>query len=144
MNEIESTVAQRPLPEVDGVSQAYWEAAARGELLYQECPEGHRQLYPRALCATCGAEPTWQRASGRGTVHTYTVVRQNWAEPFKGLVPYVVAMVDLEEGPRMMTNITDCDPDDVHVGMAVEAWTVVVEDGLGIPFWRPAAEAGGR
>ena len=52
-------------------------------------------------------------------------------------MPYVVAMVDLEEGPRVMSNLTDCDPEDVHVGMAVEAWTVVVEDGLGIPFWRP-------
>jgi uncharacterized OB-fold protein len=135
------SVARRPLPQPDNVSAAYWEAAARGELLYQECPAcAHRQLYPRALCTSCAAEPAWRRASGRGTVHTFTVIRQNWAEPFGDLVPYVVAIVELEEGPRMMTNITNCHPEDVHIGMAVEAYTVPVEDGLGMPFWRPAPD----
>jgi uncharacterized OB-fold protein len=71
-------------------------------------------------------------------VHTFTIVRQNLAEPWRGLLPYVVAMVELEEGPRMMTNITGCDPEDVYIGMPVEAYTVEVEEGLGLPFWRPA------
>jgi uncharacterized OB-fold protein len=53
-------------------------------------------------------------------------------------VPYVVAIVQLEEGPRMMSNITPCDPASVRVGMAVELYTVKVDDGIGIPFWRPA------
>jgi uncharacterized OB-fold protein len=89
------------------------------------------------MCTACAAEPAWIEASGRGTVHTFTVIRQNWGEPFKSLLPYVVAMVDLDEGVRMMANVTDCAPDDVRVGMAVEAYTVKVEDGLGIPFFRP-------
>jgi len=138
-----STVAppleERPLPEPDNVSSVYWEAAARGELLYQECPScGHRQFYPRAMCADCGGDTGWQQASGRGTVHTYTVIRQNWAMPFRELQPYVVAMVELDEGPRMMTNVTGVAIDDVHVGMPVECYVVKVEDGLGLPFWRPA------
>jgi uncharacterized OB-fold protein len=141
---VAATLAARPLPEVDEVARPYWEAAARGELLYQACPAcGHHQLYPRALCTACGAEPVWQRASGRGTVHTFTVIRQNWAEPFRGLAPYVVAIVELAEGPRMMTNITDCDPDQVEIGMAVEAYGLAVEDGLGITFWRPAPDSDG-
>ena len=131
----------RPLPLPDTVSAAYWRAAAGGELLYQECPTcGHRQFYPRALCVRCGAEPAWQRAGGRGRVHTFTVIHQNWAAPFHELVPYVVAMVELDEGPRMMSNVTHCDPAVVHIGMPVEVYTVAVEDGIGIPFWRPVSE----
>ena len=71
------------------------------------------------------------------TVHTFTVARQNWAEPFRELAPYVVAIVELDEGPRMMTNITGCAPDDVRIGMRVEAYTIAVDGGLGVPFWRP-------
>jgi hypothetical protein len=89
------------------------------------------------MCTACAAEPVWVEASGRGTVHTFTVIRQNRGEPFRSQLPYVVAMVDLDEGVRMMANVTDCAPDDVRVGMAVEAYTVKVEDGLGIPFFRP-------
>lgn len=132
-------VSERPLPAVDNVSQQYWEAAARGELLYQECPGcGHRQLYARPCCMSCGADAEWKQASGRGTVCTFTVIRQNWAQPFHSMAPYVVAMVDLEEGVRMMSNISHCEPEDVYVGMPVEAYIVKVEDGMGLPFWRPA------
>jgi uncharacterized OB-fold protein len=130
----------RPLPQADNVSQTYWAAAAEGRLLFQECPKcGNRQFYPRSMCTACGETPEWKEASGRGTVHTFTIIRQNWADPFRGLQPYVVAMVEMEEGPRMMTNLTDCDPDTVSIGMAVEAYVVKVEDDLGLPFWRPLA-----
>jgi uncharacterized OB-fold protein len=133
----------RPLPAPDNVSETYWKAAADGELLFQECPKcGHRQLYPRALCTVCAAGPEWRRASGRGEVHTFTIIHQNWAPPFRDLVPYVVAIVQLEEGPRMMSNITPCDPASIAVGMPVELYTVKVEDGIGIPFWRPAVGSG--
>jgi len=132
-------VEGRPRPEPDHVSAPYWEAAARGVLLYQECPAcGHRQFYPRAMCTACAATPAWREASGRGTVHTFTVIRQNWAEPFRGLLPYVVAIVELDEGPRMMTNVTHCDPEDVVIGMVVEAYVAPVEDGLALPLFRPA------
>ena len=132
-------IGERPLPAADNVSTVFWEAAASGELLYQECPTcGHRQFYPRAMCAACGGDVEWRPASGRGTVHTYTVIHQNWASPFRDLRPYVVAMIELEEGPRMMTNVTHVAIDDVHVGMPVECYAVQVDDGLGLPFWKPA------
>jgi uncharacterized OB-fold protein len=132
-------IAGRPLPEADNVSAPFWAGAAEGKVLYQECPKcGNRQFYPRAMCTACAATPEWREASGRGTVHTYTVIRQNWANPFKDELPYVVAMVELDEGVKMMSNITDCEIDDVHIGMAVQAYTEKVEDGLGIVFWRKA------
>lgn len=130
----------RPLPQPDHVSKTFWEAAAEGKVLYQECPAcGNRQFYPRAMCTDCAAEPEWREASGRGVVHTYTIIRQNWAKPFREELPYVVAMVELEEGVKMMTNLTDVEIDAVEVGMPVEAYTVKVEDGLGVIFWRPSS-----
>ena len=134
-------LADRPLPQPDHVSAPFWSAAAEGKVLYQECPAcGNRQFYPRAMCTDCAAEPEWRVASGRGVVHTFTVIRQNYAKPFRDDVPYVVAMVELEEGVKMMTNITDVDIDAVEVGMPVEAYTVNVEDGLGVIFWRPTSK----
>jgi len=129
----------RPLPRPDNVTAPYWEAAARRELLIQRCPAcGHRQFYPRALCTVCGANPEWERASGHGTVHTFTVIRQNYAKPFRDELPYVVAMIELDEGPMMMSNVTHCAPDDVRIGMAVEAYFVTADDDIGVPFFRPA------
>lgn len=130
----------RPLPKPDHVSAPFWKAAADGRVLIQQCPAcGHRQFYPRALCTSCAADTEWVEASGRGTVHTFTVIRQNWAKPFVDELPYVVAMVELEEGVKMMTNITDCEIDDVHIGMQVEAYSAIVDDEVGILFWRPAS-----
>jgi uncharacterized OB-fold protein len=129
----------RPVPAKDPVSAPYWEAAARGELLIQRCPAcGNRQHYPRAVCAQCGATPEWERVSGKGTVYTYTVIRQNHARPFRDELPYVVAMVELEEGPRVMGNV-DGPVDDVHIGMPVEVYFQTAEEGLGVPFWRPVS-----
>jgi uncharacterized OB-fold protein len=133
----------KPLPQPDNVSRRYWAAAARGELLIQECPDcGERQFYPRALCASCGGEPEWLTASGRGVVHTFTVIRQYGMPPFVDELPYVVAMVELEEGPMIMGNVTGGSVDDVHIGMAVEAHFTKVDDDIGIPYWKPVGVGG--
>jgi uncharacterized OB-fold protein len=130
----------RPLPRPDAVSQPFWEAASRGELVIQECPScGHRQFYPRALCTACGATPGWLVCSGRGVVHTFTVIRQNHARPFRDELPYVVAIVELDEGVRMMGNVTGCPVEDVHIGLPVEVYFEPAAERIGVPFWRPAA-----
>jgi uncharacterized OB-fold protein len=129
---------ERPLPAPDRVSAPFWAAADEGRLLYQECPAcNHRQFYPRAVCTACGADPEWAEASGRGVVHTYTVVRQYGAPPFRDELPYVVAMIELEEGVRMLGNVTDCDVDAVEIGMPVQAYAIAVAEGVAVPFWRP-------
>jgi len=128
----------RPVPDPDALSAEFWSAAATGELRYQECPEcGHRQHYPRLLCTACGSTPRWQASSGRGTVHTFSVVRKNLAPPFDTLAPYVVAVIELEEGPRMMGNVTHCAPEQVFIGMPVVAYAVLARDDIGVPFWKP-------
>ena len=135
--------ACRPLPEPDNTSAPYWAAAAEGRLVFQRCTEcGHAQFYPRPLCIRCAGDVEWEDASGDGTVHTFTVIRQNLAPPFGELGAYVVAMIDLAEGPRMMSNVTHVGPDEVHVGMGVTAYSVKVRDDMGLPFWRPSSVEG--
>ncbi len=136
-----SDLGERPLPAADDFGAPFWAAAAEGRLLIQHCAAcGHRQHYPRPLCTACGATPEWERASGRGTVHTFTIIRQNGAPPFRDELPYVVAVVELEEGPRMLSNVTGCAPEDVHVGMEVVAYAVRVDGDIALPFWEPSPE----
>ena len=129
----------KPIPDPDATERPFYQAAARGELSFQQCPEcAHRQFYPRALCTVCGAVPEWATASGRGSIYTFTILRQYHAENFRDELPYVVAMIELEEGVQMFGTLTGCDPANVRIGMSVEAYAVEVEDGIAIPFWRPA------
>lgn len=136
----------RPLPAPDKASADYWAATAKGELIVQQCTScGHRQFYPRLLCTECAGEPEWIRCSGRGVVHTYTVIRDN-----KTMLgePYVVAMIELAEGVRMMSNVTDIHPDDVRIGMPVQVHFAETDADLKIPLFRPigvdAQRRGGR
>ena len=103
-------------------TRGYWEGADRGELVLQRCRACETvQHRPRAVCARClSSDIEHFVASGLGTVYTFTVTHQNQMPGFRDACPYVLAYVDLEEGPRLMTNIVDCDPEAVSIGMAVE------------------------
>lgn len=130
-----------PTIETDGEWKPFWDATRGGELIIQQCPTcGHRQFYPRNLCVACGASPEWLVTSGRGTVYTYSVVQQYMLPPFKNMLPYVVVMVDLDEGVRMMGNLIDIDVDEIRIGMAVEVAFVSAREDLTVPYWRPVRE----
>lgn len=110
------------LPEVDAFSRTYWEAAAEGRLLVRRCGAcGRAHHYPREFCPYCWSEDVrWERASGRATLYTWSVVHRNDLPPFGERTPYVAAVVDLDEGPRMMTEVVDCDGGGLRVGMGLE------------------------
>jgi uncharacterized OB-fold protein len=128
----------RPAPVPEPEAAEYWAAARDGRLLVQRCGTcGHTQLYARDRCLACRGPVSWEEASGKGTIYTFTVIRQNYARPFKAWMPYVVALVDLAEGPRLMTNVVGVDPDDVRVGMAVRAKFETVSDDAGIVLFEP-------
>ena len=133
-----------PLPYASWESRGYWEGAARGELVLQRCRScGTLQHKPRGVCATClSGELEHIVASGRGHVHTFTVTHQNQVPPFRDAVPYVLAYVELEEGPRLLTNVVGCDPAAVRLGLPVvlDAATQVRDDGeaFAVPRFRPA------
>ncbi|MEU3488869.1 Zn-ribbon domain-containing OB-fold protein [Streptomyces massasporeus] len=94
-------------PEPDAFTRTYWDAAAEGRLLIRRCGDcGRAHHYPREFCPHCWSEDvTWETASGRATLYTWSVVHRNDLPPFPDRVPYVAAVVELAEGPRMMTEI---------------------------------------
>lgn len=95
------------VPEPDAFTRTYWDAAAEGRLLIRRCGAcGRAHHYPREFCPHCWSEDvTWETASGRATLYTWSVVHRNDLPPFSDRVPYVAAVVELAEGPRMMTEI---------------------------------------
>ena len=115
------------LPKPGPESIVYWDGCRRHELLIQCCIDcNHFQFYPRIICTSCMSQNVeWIKASGRGQVVSYTVVRRPVSAAYKAETPYVVALVQLEEGPKMMSNIVNCDPANVKIGLAVE---VIFED----------------
>jgi uncharacterized protein len=136
---LQETIGLRALPAPDNASRYYWQSAAEGKLVVQRCTTcGVYQFYPRSLCASCAGETEWVDATGRGTLHTYTVIRQNRSPAFAALSPYVVGIVELDEGVKMMSNIVDCEIDQLEVGMALEVLLLKAADDVGLPFWRPA------
>jgi uncharacterized OB-fold protein len=111
------------VPTIDSASAPYWEAARQGRLLIAECTVcGRVHHYPRPFCPHCWSEDVHPvQATGTGTLYTYSTVYVNDLEPFKERLPYVAAIVELAEGPRLMTTIEGVDPDGLRVGMPVTA-----------------------
>ena len=114
------------LPPETEVSRPYWEGCRAGELRMQYCAACDRyQFYPRIVCSHCGGgELSWRAVSGRGRIASFSVVRRAISPAY--VAPYVVALVELAEGPCMMSTIIDCEPEDVAVGaevtVAFEPW----------------------
>ena len=92
-------------------------------------------MYARPHCLVCRAPVEWIEASGRGSVYSYTIIRQNPSRSFRHLLPLVVGLVDLAEGPRLMTNIVDCQPDEVRIGAAVQVRFEPVSDQAALPLF---------
>ena len=132
---------KRPLPRPDEPdTREFWAATKEKEFRYQQCRDCDQIVfYPRRHCTGCtSGNLEWKVASGKGAVYTYSVVRQSYHPFFRNLVPYAVAWVDLEEGPRVLTNIVGVeDPlNDVAIGQAVQLEWEEYED-LSIPLFRP-------
>ena len=117
------TAYAKPLPKPTPWSRPFWEAARRHELVVQQCNDCKAHIfYPKMFCPRCmSGNLGWLRASGRGTVYSYTVIEANPPSAFAQDVPYVVAVVRLEEGVQLMTNIVGCRPEAVRCDMPVEA-----------------------
>ncbi|GAA4491718.1 Zn-ribbon domain-containing OB-fold protein [Rhodococcus olei] len=130
-----------PLATPNALSQIFWEGCRRGELLYQAFDDSSTpQFSPTHRSRVSGSrEFTWKTSRGSGIVYSYTVVWRPQTPAFE--VPYVVAIVELDEGYHMISNIIGCEPDDVHVGQRVQVEFHVVDDDVALPYFRPADEA---
>lgn len=133
-------------PKVDDTNEHYWRGGADGELRLLRCASCGYWLHPPApVCRAClSRDLAVQAVSGRGAVHSYTLNHQPWNPTMPH--PYAIVVVDLEEGPRLLTNLVDCDPDGVRVGLEVEVCFEVIGEGdreVHLPQFRPAEVAGG-
>jgi hypothetical protein len=127
-----------PTPEADTL--AFWEAARQERLLIRHCRScGAYSYYPRPFCPKCWSEDVeWFEASGNGSLYTWSVIYSNDMPPFNERLPYVAAIVDLAEGPRMMTNVVECPFDQLRIGMALQVVFRAISDDFTIPVFVPA------
>ncbi|GFG50216.1 DNA-binding protein [Mycolicibacterium agri] len=125
-------------PIVDADSEAWWAAVQQRKLMVTACAAcGRKSLYARPFCPHCWSEDVaLSPATGRARLYTWTVVHQN-AAPFDSRTPYVVAMVDLEEGPRLMTQLEGCAADDLRPDLELTAAFREDDDGFVVPVFRP-------
>ncbi len=134
-------------PPVGPESGPFWEATREERLLVQWCTACDRGIFfPRVLCPFCGGAGAleWREASGRAKVHAAVVEHRPEAAgaAFAQGEPFCIALVDLEEGVRMMTNVVGCPPGDVHTGMPVTVTWEPLRDGRQLALFRPAASPG--
>ena len=131
---------RKPLPHIDEENRPWWEAVQRHELYVQKCREcGDLRFHPRALCTSCLSPRTeWIRCKGAGKIYTFTLTNQNQAGGFRDALPYVMAWVEIDEGLKMLTNIVDCPPEQVKIGMPVEAVFDDVTPEVTLVKFRPA------
>lgn len=127
-------------PEIDDTTSEFWAAAADGRLVADRCGDcGTLAPYPRGFCPACwSSDVAAEELSGRATLYTYSEVHVNPMPPFKDLTPYVAAIVDLEEGPRMVTRLVDVPISDVEIGMALRATFEWVDEDEGLVLFTRA------
>lgn len=131
---------KKPLPAPDADTAAFWRGLKEGRLLLQHCLDcAHVQYYQQAVCRRCGGVRLEHRAaSGRGKVHSFSVVYRAPGPAFKGDVPYAVLLVELEEGPRMISSLVGANPESVTFDMPVELVFEKATDDITLPRFKPA------
>ncbi len=131
---------KKPLPEFRPETKPYWEATKNHELKLPRSKTNNKFFfYPRAISPydDMSQDIEWANASGRGKVWTYSIHNMGPTKAYKGDPPYVVALVELDEGVKMMTNIVDCDPQDVKIGMEVEVVFDDITEDVTLPKFKP-------
>jgi uncharacterized protein len=135
--------ARKPVPAITPEAKPFWEAAAQQQLKMQRCKNCNVWIWtPRPACFECGSENLeWTDMSGRGAVYSFTVIRQivgrGSSQAFQKDIPYVVAWVDLDEGPRLTTNIVGCPVEDVKLGMKVSVVFEQASPEVWMPKFKP-------
>ncbi|MFC1971606.1 Zn-ribbon domain-containing OB-fold protein [Chloroflexota bacterium] len=133
------TAYEKPLPVVNIDTAPFWEYCRQHELRMQKCTQcGHVRYPPGMICPRCHSmEAEWVRLSGKGTVYSYTVIHRLYHKAFKDDIPYVGAIVHLDEGPGMLSNVIGCKVVDIKIDMPVEVYFDDVTDNISLPKFKP-------
>lgn len=136
------TQAVKPTPVVNSWTKPFWEAARQEKFIIQQCADCQKYVfYPRICCPHCFSDHLdWVEPSGKGTIYSFSVVTNNAPSAFAQDMPYVVAIVRLDEGVQMLTNIVQCDLDKIHCDMRVEVVFEKLNDEFNLPKFRPVKE----
>lgn len=131
----------KPLPQITEFTRPFWTSAKHGKLVVQKCSRcGTMDFFPKPWCIECGHRGLeWVEAKPDGTVYSYTVshtVMMNYPA-WKNDLPIVLCIVELDDGPRMYAQLTNCDPTAVRIGMRVKAHFEDISEQAGIPKFRP-------
>lgn len=128
----------RPLPLITPLSRPFFDAARDGRLVLQKCPRDGFFFYPRSHCPGClGVDWRWEEARRSGLVHSFTIERMGQDPGMRVQLPFVIALVDLAEGPRLVGQLVDCAPAEIAIGMQVQVFFEIVE-GVALIRFRPA------
>jgi uncharacterized OB-fold protein len=140
MNQI-AKKSSRPLPRPNAYmdTQPFWDGAAQKKLMVQFCRDtGRPQFFPRPVSLATGRRNTeWREVSGRGSIYTFTNTFSGWPG-HEERVPYLCALVELDEGARILTNLYNVKPEDVRIGMPVKVCWEELADGTNYPAFEPA------
>ena len=132
-----TTQYQKPTPEINDENRAFWEGCRQGELRAQKCSNcGHIRHLSPAWPQCLKAEHEWGAASGRGTVYSWIVVHQRYNRAFEEDLPYNVTIVELDEGPRMVTSLVDVENQDIKAGTPVEVVFDRVTEEITLPKFK--------
>lgn len=131
------------LPTPDETSAPFFEGAREGRLMLQTCRDCSVWLHPvRARCPECGGcNIGWEQASGRGTVYSHGLLRRAYHPRHADRLPLPLAVIDLDEGVRINSNLVDVEPEAIEAGMPVEVTFETFPDGGAVPVFRPASES---
>lgn len=139
----DASAYQKPLPIPDEDSQPFFAGARERRLMIQCCSTCGTFMWPvHTHCINClGADITWVRASGRGTLYSFALMHQVFHPGFASEIPYNLAEVDLAEGLRILTNITGCPNDQLRIGMPLEVTFEVLTDEITLPKFKPVGQS---
>ena len=130
----------KPLPVLEGLAGEFYSFCKQGELRFQRCGAcGQWRHVPREMCAACGSSQwSWERSNGRGTLFTWTTAARPLHPGFKDSAPYAPVVVEMEEGVRLLSEMSDCTPEELEIGMPVEVEFTAVTDEVTLPRFRRA------
>ncbi|MDP2727573.1 MAG: Zn-ribbon domain-containing OB-fold protein [Dehalococcoidia bacterium] len=130
---------EKPLPPITDDTKPFWDGCKRHELLLPKCKACNRiHYYPRMYCPHCMSDDLeWIKASGKGRVYSFTVVHLPPRPAFAPDVPYTVAVIELQEGVHMMSNVVQCPPENVKIGMPVQVVFDDVTEEITLPKFKP-------
>jgi uncharacterized protein len=129
----------KPLPNITDDNRYYWEHCKNHELRMQKCLQcGHIRFPPGILCPQCHSlEADWFKMSGKGKIYSYVIYRRAYHPSYQNDIPYAVAIIRLDEGPRMESNIVACKVEDLKIDMPVEVIFEDVTDRIALPKFKP-------